>query len=81
MLYLLTGFGGGNVFCIRKALKPKVDYHDNIWMLSEQIGHMLGLVACLIMVILIGYNYTLLLGAAFALATIPIIVGTIKKKR
>ena len=81
LLWVLTGFGGGNVFCIREALKKHVDYHDNIWMFSEQIGHLLGLISSIAFVVVLGQESTLLLGAGFALLTIPVIILTLNKKR
>lgn len=41
-LWVLTGFGGDNVFCIKKALSDKVKYDKNAWFLFEQIGHIVG---------------------------------------
>lgn len=78
-LWILTGFGGGNVFCIREALKPAADYKTDVWMFSEQLGHILGLAACLVTVQLLGADAVMLLGALFAAVTIPVILVILRR--
>lgn len=78
-LWILTGFGGGNVFCIREALKPAAEYATDVWMFSEQLGHILGLAACLVTVWLSGTSAVMLLGALFAAVTIPVILAILHR--
>ena len=78
VLWTLTGFGGGNVFCIKKSLLKYKTYHNQVWVFSENIGHFLGVIISLVV-----YHFTqslrpvLLLGAGFAAFTIVLIKGTI----
>lgn len=78
ILWALTGFGGGNVFCIKKSLLKYKEYHDQVWVFSENVGHFLGVIIALAV-----YHYTkylpivLLLGAIFAITTIILVSGTI----
>lgn len=78
ILWALTGFGGGNVFCIKKSLLKYKEYHDQVWVFSENVGHFLGVIIALVV-----YHFTkslppvLLLGALFAIMTIGLISGTI----
>lgn len=75
LLWVLTGFGGGNVFCIKKALSSAVVYDKNVWSFSEQIGHILGVLSALV-VTYIDWpeKNAMLVAVAFALFTVPIIV-------
>lgn len=81
LLWMLTGFGGGNIFCVKKALEKVKTYDHDSWMFSEQLGHILGMVVCVAIVNLASYEVTMLAGSAFALITIPIIIFTIKRNR
>ena len=80
LFWMLTGFGGGTVFCVRSAIAKVKKYDNDSWMFSEQIGHILGMVACVI-ICLFNLKATMLAGAFFALITIPIIIATIKKAK
>lgn len=82
-LWIFTGFGGGNVFCIKKALaKEKKEYSDLIWNFSEQIGHIIGIVPGLILSIAcLDTKCTLIVGSAFALITIPIVLFAAYKSK
>ncbi|HIU05680.1 MAG TPA: hypothetical protein IAD14_09505 [Candidatus Coprousia avicola] len=73
ILWVLTGFGGGNVFCIKQLFECKRSYHSQIWVLSENIGHLLG-VAALAGIALAGISLdiTLLIAAALALSTVVV---------
>ena len=85
LLWMLTGFGGGNIFCVKKYLKSNIDYDNDTWMFSEQVGHILGMVTCMIIVVFFKPEYTMLAAAFFALITAPIISITMmyygKRKR
>lgn len=73
-LWVLTGFGGGNVFCIKKALSKKTVFNKDVWSFSEQIGHILGVgIALVIVSFCIDERYTLIMSSVLALLTIPII--------
>ena len=78
ILWMLTGFGGGNIFCVKSAMKPYVDYSTDTWMFSEQIGHILGMIVCLLLVLVNKSYYTLLAASGFALITIPLIIGVMQ---
>lgn len=71
--WILTGFGGGNVFCIKKTIFSNKEYDEYRWNLSEQIGHVLGVGMAILLAVLNLELYALILAAAFALITIPII--------
>jgi len=74
-LWVLTGFGGGNVFCIKKAIASKYVYDKDVWSFSEQIGHIVGVLSALIIVWSgIAEKYSMIVAVAFALFTIPMIV-------
>lgn len=79
-LWVLTGFGGGNVFCIRRALRVRIEYDKDVWNFSEQVGHILGC-AVSIAIIYMGMapKYTLLAAVAFALITVPVIIHTVQR--
>lgn len=79
ILWIFTGFGGGNVFCIKKSLEKKVKYDKKVWMFSEQIGHILGVMTALI-ISLIGLHieYSLIMASIFALITIPVMTMSLK---
>lgn len=82
ILWMLTGFGGGNVFCIKKSLLKHKEYHDQVWVFSENVGHFFGVVIALLV-----YHFTqllppvMLIGAIFAISTIGLILGTISEAK
>lgn len=79
ILWALTGFGGGNVFCIKNSLLKHKEYHNQVWVFSENVGHFLGVI-----IALLAYHFSkslstvLLLGSFFAISTIGLILYTIK---
>lgn len=81
-LWILTGFGGGNVFCIKKALAIRVTYNKSVWSFSEQIGHVLGVLTAILLVAA-GCNikYSMLVAAIYALLTVPIIMFSVKSTK
>lgn len=82
ILWAFTGFGGGNVFCIKNSLLKYKEYHSQVWVFSENVGHFLGVVIALVV-----YHLTqslspmMLLGSFFALSTIGLILGTIARAK
>lgn len=79
-LWVLTGFGGGNVFCIKKALEKKVKYEKSVWSFSEQIGHICGVASALILSLVSDkVEYSMIIAVVFALLTAPIIMRTLKE--
>lgn len=44
LLWIITGFGGGTVFCIEKILELKSRLREKASELSENIGHVLGVI-------------------------------------
>jgi hypothetical protein len=81
-LWVLTGFGGGNVFCIKKALSDTVKYDKNVWSFSEQIGHVLGVCTALIISFVCNeMRVSMFVATLYALLTIPTIMYTMKRKR
>ena len=80
-LWVLTGFGGGNVFCIKKALVNRIEYNKHVWSFSEQIGHILGVCSALIVSVLCReLRFSMVVAAFYALITIPIMLVTMKKR-
>lgn len=77
LLWMLTGFGGGNIFCVRKGMSKYVNYDNDTWMYSEQVGHVLGMISCIILVAFNIPEYTMIASAVFAFVTVPIIIATI----
>ena len=51
ILWILTGFGGGTVFCIKEILKNNRGYDSHIFESSENYGHVLGVFCSIIMYI------------------------------
>lgn len=43
-LWILTGFGGGTVFCIKEVLRQRSKYDNQALETSENYGHILGVV-------------------------------------
>jgi len=72
-LWILTGFGGGNVFCVKKTIFCNREYDAYHWNLSEQLGHVLGVMVAILLAMLKIEMCALIVAAAFALITIPII--------
>lgn len=81
LLWMFTGFGGGNVFCVKKALSITKEYDHDTWMFSEQLGHILGMVNCVAIIYCFDYEATILAGGGFALMTIPVIILTVYGKK
>lgn len=81
-LWVLTGFGGGNVFCIKKALEKKVKYEKSVWSFSEQIGHICGVFSALVLSLVSDkVEYSMIVAVMFALLTVPIILATLRGKQ
>ena len=81
-LWVLTGFGGGNVFCIKKTLEVRSVYGKSVWGFSEQIGHVLGVISAIAVVICgIDMKYSMLVGSVYALLTVPVIMLSVKGKQ
>lgn len=82
ILWAFTGFGGGNVFCIKNSLLKYKEYHTQVWVFSENVGHFGGVViALLVYHITKSLSHVLLLGSLFAIMTIGLIFGTIIKAK
>lgn len=71
ILWILTGFGGGTVFCISNLLKESVTSTKNHSIdFSENIGHVLGVVTSLALFAWTNsVSVTILFAALFAFAT------------
>lgn len=81
LLWVSTGFGGGNVFCIKKALSSKIKYDKDVWSFSEQLGHILGVLSALVVALVgIPEKDAMLVAVAFALVTVPIIAERYRRK-
>jgi hypothetical protein len=52
VLWILTGFGGGTVFCIKEILKGKPEYNNLALESSENIGHVLGVFCSILLYVL-----------------------------
>ncbi|AEF83167.1 hypothetical protein [Leadbettera azotonutricia] len=71
LLYLMTGIGGTTEFCIGNLAKKWGLYREDVQGFSENIGHVLGVAACLLLFIIQGdLQISLLFAAAFALTAI-----------
>lgn len=53
VLWILTGFGGGTVFCIKEILKKKHGYDNYVLESSENYGHILGIFCSIILYVLL----------------------------
>ena len=53
VLWILTGFGGGTVFCIKEILKEKREYDNHALESSENYGHVLGIFCSIILYVLL----------------------------
>jgi hypothetical protein len=53
VLWILTGFGGGTVFCIKEILKKKREYDNHALESSENYGHVLGIFCSIILFVLL----------------------------
>lgn len=71
-IWVLSGFGGGTVFCIKLVEEAKVGKSGAVnWTLSENLGHILGcLIACIWTALGMETALLLVVGASFALLTI-----------
>ena len=54
VLWILTGFGGGTVFCIKEIQKSKRGYDNHTLESSENYGHFLGVFCSIILYVLFG---------------------------
>jgi len=82
LLWVFTGFGGGNVFCIKKSLAPVKEYHNMVWVFSENIGHILGvLVIFVVACVTSNIQNSLIIGVICAVLTIVFILITYEKAR
>lgn len=52
VLWLLTGFGGGTVYCINKLAIKNNSYDNNSMVFSENIGHVIGVIIGIMVFIL-----------------------------
>lgn len=82
LLWVFTGFGGGNVFCIKKTLAPVKEYHNMVWVFSENVGHILGVIVVVAVSILTSrIQDSLIIGVICAALTIAFILITYEKAR
>lgn len=72
ILWWLSGFGGGTVFCIRYVEEEKMgtEIASDSWQWSENLGHVLGCLFLLLWVCIEPIEWIPFLGAEFALLTI-----------
>jgi len=72
-LWIMTGFGGGTVFCIEKILNLNNDLKKKSLEFSENIGHVMGLILGIV-IINITHNYDSLILTSSLLALITVIL-------
>lgn len=65
ILWILTGFGGGTVFCIKEILKKNNCYEETMLETAENYGHVLGVL------------FAMLIYSIFSLLAAPIIFAAI----
>lgn len=74
VLWILTGFGGGTVFCINKINKYRGDSSESNMNFSENIGHVLGVaIGLLVFTITQSIIYPIILSSIFAIMTVGLI--------
>lgn len=74
ILWILTGFGGGTVFCINKINKCKDNTSELSMSFSENIGHVLGVaIGLLIFIVTKSMIYPVILSSIFAIMTVILI--------
>ncbi len=81
LLWVFTGFGGGNVFCIKKSLKPVKEYDNMVWVFSENVGHILGVIVVTLLVSISTIHNSLLLGVFCAVLTVLFIKITYERAK
>jgi hypothetical protein len=70
-LWVLTGFGGGTVFCIKEILKKYPGYNNYDLETSENYGHIVGVVFSIVtFMIFKNINAPIISSAIFAGATV-----------
>lgn len=75
ILWILTGFGGGTVYCIDKVRERNDESDKNSMVFSENVGHILGIICGLIIYLISNSIHApIFLAAIFALST-AILVG------
>lgn len=80
ILWILSGFGGGTVFCIEKIFIHRSIYKKTSMDTSENIGHLLGLFSCfLINNLFSSIDSTIFISAIYALITASMMLIYIKK--
>jgi hypothetical protein len=77
LLWILTGFGGGTVFCIEKM--NKITYHSSKpdMVFSENLGHIIGVCTGLFSYLISGHNFAFpyYTGAVFAAITMIFMIS------
>lgn len=80
-LWIITGFGGGTVFCIEKILKRYNDFNKAALTFSENIGHVLGIASGIgIYLIFKSTNIVIISASIFAAITVVLMIIYLKSK-
>jgi len=79
VLWILTGFGGGTVFCIKEILKGKRMHDNHTLESSENYGHVLGVSCSIILFILFNSINASIYFAAICAATTAILARILYK--
>lgn len=79
LLWFLTGFGGGTVYCLRKLKEKSVSDKSDLdsW---ENIGHVLGVLICLLVLLISGTPQLAFAVAAFIAAVTCVLFLAVQKK-
>ena len=73
-LWILTGFGGGTVFCIKEILKQHGKYDNYALETSENFGHVIGVIACIcVYTVFKNTDATILFASACAALTVILV--------
>jgi len=82
LLWIITGFGGGTVYCIEKIYASYNDLNKGALEFSENIGHVLGLTfGILIFNITNSYNMVIISAGTLTIITVMLMILYIKSKQ
>jgi hypothetical protein len=81
ILWILTGFGGGTVFCIKEILKSKQSYDNHTLESSENYGHILGVLCSIILFSIFGTLNAPIYFAAICAASTALLAAFLNKNQ
>ena len=81
VLWILTGFGGGTVFCIKEILKIWQGYDNHTFESSENYGHVLGVFCSILLYVLFDTLNASIYFAAICAASTALLAIVLYKKQ